>query len=544
MPDEASPRRNGVTQGPVLEASARSWRFGNGSIAQRAVFIAFIAGVFGSLLLLVHPWYDLTVDGSIYLVTARSLAAGDGYTYLGEPFRVRPPGFSCLLAPLLSAVGTNFFVLNLFVGLFGATGVVLLFWFERPRLGFGLALLSGLAVWLNPGYERLSTQIMSDVPGATLLLLCLLVERWARQAPGWRREVLLGLCIGLSAYVRSLLILLVPAIAVSRLLQRRTGGMEDSFVRFVARRLLPFAAVVALVLAPWWIRNQIQPAASPADQTVMHSYGAAMWHTDPHDPNSPLLAPGEVLDRIPLRFRQMASVLGSRLRNDDHGNDEWTGTIGFVNGAMAALFVTSALVVLARRREPAEIFLVGALISLSVYFDFAARLILPVFLLALPAAVEVTRDLVARLAGARAGSGVAGVALVLLIALDFEPRRDWDQIERSHLDFVEIARAIDGAVARDARIGAVVGAHYSVLLDRPVYSLQIAAKHANALEAAERIIEKHGIDTIALSDRTFFDRQFSAYFRRRYGEPQRVGPALIWRIPSRAPPSRSTGWGA
>ena len=145
-------------------------------MAKRAVFALFVACLFASLFWLVHPWYDLTVDGSVYIVTARSLAAGEGYRYLGEPFQVRPPGFPLLIVPFVSGLADDFFAINFFVACFGAAGVLLLFWHARPRLGFGLALLVAAAVWLNPNYQRLSTQVMSDVPGTTLLLLCLLAR--------------------------------------------------------------------------------------------------------------------------------------------------------------------------------------------------------------------------------------------------------------------------------------------------------------------------------------------------------------------------------
>ena len=45
------------------------------------------------------------------------------------------------------------------------------------------------------------------------------------------------------------------------------------------------------------------------------------------------------------------------------------------------------------------------------------------------------------------------------------------------------------------------------------------------------MIERNRIDTIVLSDRTELDRQFAEYFTSRLGPPERVGPALIWRIP-------------
>jgi hypothetical protein len=363
---------------------------------------------------------------------------------------------------------------------------------------------------------------MSDVPGTTLLLLCLVVERWARRAPSAGREIVLGLCIGLSAYVRSIVILLVPAIAVSRLLLRRQAAPEPDapWRRFALRRLLLFAAVSALVLVPWSLRNRMHP---PLD-------GVGMWHVDPKDPSSPLLSPGAILERIPLRSRQIATVLGSRMQREVRANNEPEGGVGFENAAFALLLLGSSLVVLVKRREPAELFVAATLAVLATYFGFGARLVLPVFVLTLPAAVEIVRDLAARVAGPRGGAIVAGGALALMVAIDFAPRRDWGEIEHDHAELVALSEAVKSAIPPDARIGAVIGAHYSVFLERPVYSLQIAARRANAFEGADRVIEKHAIDTLVLSNRTVFDQQFAGYFRQRYGEPERVGPALIWRL--------------
>jgi hypothetical protein len=501
---------------------------------QRLILGAFAAGLLASLCYFVHGWYDLTVDGSIFIVTARSIAAGQGYTYLGEPFLVRPPGLPLLIAPFVAGGGTNFFVLDFYMGMLGAAGVLLLYAFARPRVGFGLALLLALALWLNPGYQRLSMQIMSDVPGMTALLACLVVERWARSNPSAGREIVLGLCIGLAAYLRTLSILLVPAIIVSRLLLARRSEPGFGWGGFAWRRLLLFGLVSACVLAPWSIRNRVEPSLEATEQTAVYSYGVGMWHADPKDPGSPLLTPAQILERIPLRSRQIASVLGSRMWNEVRANNEPEGGVGFANAALACLLLGSSLVVLIRRREPAEFFVAATLAVLATYFGFGARLVLPVFVLTLPAAVELTRDLAARVAGARRGAWIAGGALAALIAIDFAPRQDWAEIERDHAEMVALCDAVRGAVGPDARIGAVIGAHYSVFLDRPVYSLQIAARRANAFEAADRVIEKHAIDTLVLSNRTVFDQQFTQYFRERYGEPERVGPALIWRLPARA----------
>lgn len=495
----------------------------------RVVFAGFVVSVFASLAWIVHPWFDVSVDASIYIITARSLAAGEGYAYLGEPFLLRPPGFPVLLAPILATVGTDFLALNFFVALCGAAGVVLLFFFERPRLGFGLALLVALAVWLNPGYQRLTTQVMSDVPGATLMLACLLVERWARAAPSGRREVVLGLCVGLSTYVRSALVLLVPAIALSRLLLR-DRARDPSWLRFAARQWLPFAAVALLVLAPWSIRDRLHATSDPAEQTLFHSYGVAMSHVDPADPGSPLLGPAEILGRIPTRVRQVTEVLADRMKND-RGNFEPRDAFPPAQVAFALCVLGSSWVVLWRRREPAELFVLASLFVIVTYFGFGSRLLLPVYLLSLPAAVEILRELAVRGVGSRAGELVAAVIVLQLIALDFEPRRSWTEIEREHREYVEFSRAIASAVGPDERLGTAMGAPYSVFLERPVYSLHHAARRSDSVDAAERIIERHHLDAIALSSETPFQRALASYLRGQYGAPERVGPALVWRIP-------------
>jgi predicted AlkP superfamily phosphohydrolase/phosphomutase/4-amino-4-deoxy-L-arabinose transferase-like glycosyltransferase len=495
-------------------------------------FGALALVVVATLPALVHRWYDATVDGSIYIITARSLAAGEGYRYLGEPFQVRPPGFSLLLVPFVAGLEQDFFAVNFFVACFGALGVLLLFWLERPRLGAWLAGLAALAVWLNPVYERLMTQVMSDVPGIAMLLACLLLERRASAAPSTRREIVLGAAIGLSAYVRTITILLLPAIALSRLLRGHRAGTP--LFADPLRRYLLFAAVAVLLLVPWAIRTRLDPAPSPAEQTALYSYGVATWHSDPQDPDSALLGPGELFSRIPVRARQIASVLGSRLHNEVRANNEPADDeLTPAAVAITLLLLGSSLAVLVKRREPAELFVAGSMLALLVYFGFGRRLMLPIFVLTLPAAVEVVRDLVARATSARIGAIAAGAALSLWIAHDFAPRSSWGEIQSQHQQLAALAEAVASRVGPESRLGAVIGAHYSVFLNRPVYSIQVVARREGALDAAERVIERHGIDTVVLSGRTIFDRAFARHFRERYGEPENAGPARIWRLPSR-----------
>src|SRR3990172_11522976 len=118
------------------------------------VALVLAAILLGSLPYLVHPWFDLLHDAAMYVLTARSLASGEGYMMLGMPFAVRPPGFPALIAPILAVWGTDFLALNAFVSACGAIAVFLLFVLERPRLGALLASLVAMGIWLNPAFRR------------------------------------------------------------------------------------------------------------------------------------------------------------------------------------------------------------------------------------------------------------------------------------------------------------------------------------------------------------------------------------------------------
>jgi 4-amino-4-deoxy-L-arabinose transferase-like glycosyltransferase len=492
------------------------------SRAERWALAVFALVALASLRFLVHPWYDSTYgDAALYVATARSLVAGDGYTHLGIPFRAHPPGFSLILAPVIAARGTDFHAWNLTVSLFGVAGAVLLAVFLRPRVGTLLALVTALAVWLGPGYQRLCNQVMSDVPGTALLLLCLVTERWASRSGSRPREIALGLCIGLAAHVRWMLILLVPAIAAARVWCRsRPGGGSEAWRSFALRRVALFAAAAVVVVLPWSLYAAAQAPPPPADQTFVYSYSTAMWHRDPADPRSPRFTPAEILGRLPANAVLIARVLGGRAQP---GGGPREAVIG-------GLLVLASLIVLVKRREAPEVYAVGALLLLGLYFDLRDRLLLPIYVLTLAAAVEVLRDAAVRVAGIRRGALLVGASLTALIVLDFAPRRGWDAIERRHAAYASLAAAVAPHLDPEARVGAGIGFHYSVYLERPVYSLYFAARRGNSPAAAEAIIDEYGIDTLLFTPLIGVEMRMLPYFERRYGPSLRVGPAHLLRV--------------
>ena len=68
-------------------AGGRPW-----SRSERQALLALAVLVLAVLPLLVHPWFDATNDGAVYLLTARALAAGEGYALPRGAVHVAWPG--------------------------------------------------------------------------------------------------------------------------------------------------------------------------------------------------------------------------------------------------------------------------------------------------------------------------------------------------------------------------------------------------------------------------------------------------------------------
>lgn len=470
---------------------------------------------------LVHPWYEATretADASIYLLCAKSLLAGEGYSVLGQPFTVRPPGFSVLLAPILAWRGLDFLALNLYVGLFGVAAVACLFVLVRPRLGTYAGLALAVLVWLNPTFRHLSNEVLSDLPGLFVLLACLLLERWASSARSTRRDIVLGIAIGLSTYVRSLVGLVVPAAILARTDELRS---EKGLLAFLRRRALPLALSSAVVVAPWSVRNTLHHPEWPAEQTLFASYGVAMWHTDGGDPGSTRVPLADLLARPGDRMPQLLAQLGSRL------DPEASGGVSILLGL---LLVGSLLGLAARRRGVPEITALLALAILAFFpMPLEVRHVLPVWVLGMFALADVFLLALGRLLAPARAQAVAAVSLLAIACADFAPRRGWSEVAAAYAADRALAADVETHLAPADRVAAPSGWHWSLYLDRPVYNLHIQARRMGTA-GIDQVIRDRAIDAVILRVDPPEAPNMAAYLEAKYGTGEPVGPVRIVRI--------------
>lgn len=474
----------------------------------------------------VHPWYDPVNDASMYIACARSLARGDGYSYLGEPFTIRPPGFSALLAPFVAGHGFDPLVLNWLTSLFAVACLTLFFAWARSRTGTCVAAGLAALVWLNPLVERFANQTMSDLLGVGLVFACLLLERWASARPSLARDAVLALSIGLSAWVRTLSVLLVPAVIAGRIAQRLAAGERGDWLGFARRKLLVVAVIPCLVFLPWPLRNASLGERAASDRTMLYSYSTGMWHSDRGDPESPVLPLGQVLARIPERGAQMLSLLATNMQSLSAG--PWARACG-------ALLLALALWTAARRRETADFFLLATLALLAIYFGFRDRLFFPVWMLVLPSAAATILSIAERWLKPRVARTALAVTLFALALGLAAPRRYWPEIERTHAIYEEFARSVDAAVPQETRLAAMIGWHYEVFLDRPVYNLGFAYRRPrgtdgiSGTDGIEEMLQRRAIDAIIAARADPAAAEVRPWLRSRF-ESTKVegGGSVFW----------------
>lgn len=229
------------------------------------------------VMLAIGPWpVGVFQDDGIYVVLAKSLATGEGYRFLqipGAPNATHyPPGYPLFLAmlwklyPSFPANVTLFKFAN--AVLVGATAV--LTWrlaTTRARLGtLGGGLATGLFTACTP-VVLLSVMVLSEpMFMATLVPTILFAER-AGESERWQDAALAGLAIGLLSMVRTLGVLVMPALVLVMVARKRW------------RLATLVAAATVTVMLPWqlWVSTH----TSEVPPIFLGKYGSYFgWLTD------------------------------------------------------------------------------------------------------------------------------------------------------------------------------------------------------------------------------------------------------------------------
>ena len=196
---------------------------------QRSVFLGLAAGVVAFLavakLCWSPDWFGQFHDDSIYLSSAKALAAGQGYimpSVPGEPAQTKYPLLYPWLLSLIWSIWPSFpqnlgaaFWINALAG----AGFFLVCFVALRQLGIGPApaLALAAACGFHPTTLRLATTLLSDLPfmtlsvGSTVLAWAAMKRFGGRKIPSW--WVLAAAVAALAVMTRSIGIAFVLALA-------------------------------------------------------------------------------------------------------------------------------------------------------------------------------------------------------------------------------------------------------------------------------------------------------------------------------------------
>lgn len=201
-------------------------------------------------------------DDGVYLITARALASGDGYRFThlpGMPAAVHyPPGWPALLAVvwrLSPGFPDNIALLRFVNPILAAlaAGLACAYGARRLRLPPILAAATVVVFAATLPVLVLDGVLFAEPLFLVVTTLALFAADAAARGGGARRALVAGLAAGAATLVRSAGLVLVPAIVLALLIERR---LRDAFVSGAA-------AVAVLVPWQWWVSAHTAELAPP-----------------------------------------------------------------------------------------------------------------------------------------------------------------------------------------------------------------------------------------------------------------------------------------
>ena len=412
-----------------------------------------------------HPEWD----GSVYLLTARTLAAGEGYVYQDAPFFLRPPGLSWILSFLVGSDEIDFQRVNAVLMLFAGLSALAIFAAFRSRLGDAAALGVALLSATSPLLVRHFNHVLSEFPflafsfaGVALLERALgrRSDRAGDGSPLWGTAALAALCLVVAVYMRTVAILVLPALMLALPFAR--GG------RRLPAGLVALALVAALVP---WVRHSAAAAASapvPSEQLYLHDYSTAMFHVDPGDPGSARVD----LSGWWARARSNATAAASDLAAALH-----LGARPAAGFGVTLLLLLGLGFAFARGPGVLEWLTLGYVALVLTYFTYDIRLLAPLAPLAYGWIAFLLTDLARRtrprvpVRWLRGAAAALGLALLAGNAARFDAGTE---VSPEEADTLELARWVRDHTPPDAALLCNQAPTFALLCQRETYTYRFA----------------------------------------------------------------------
>lgn len=401
----------------------------------------------------------LIVDDAWYVLLAKALASGEGYSLVNAPtpglLPPNPPGFAALLSNVFvlspKFPENVYFLKAVSIAAMMTLGVVCYRYFLRYRsLPQELALALAVAVVITPAFVFLATSsVMSECVFTVVQLLAIILVDRSVAAPHPTRDTIVAGALAAATVLIRTAGAPMPVAATLYLLMRHRW-----------RQAFLFALTVLLCLAPWW--SYARTHAPTMEQRVEHggahafTYGHEFWMRWAGRPALGMITVGDLPARVKdglvdVFGRDVAGIVAPALfRSASESGEEvislggglLPASMGSAPGTMLVSYLLSAVAALGfvatTRRGPSTAELVVPLsIGLIVLWpQWAFRFVLPLtpylFFYLLAGLRSMTTEAVAR------------VSLLCVIGLNVADHTEYILRSRSEvLDWAADAQEVD-----------------------------------------------------------------------------------------------------
>ena len=193
------------------------------------------------------------LDGEGYVGSYRSFVQHRGSNYMSElpqyPGAYQPPLYQTFMAAIMAVTNRSIFAVKLVQVLISTVTVGLVLWIGRAWFGAQPGWYAAWICALYPNLIAFSHYLWSETVFIFLFMLAIGLLTVPRQLPGRRSFFIAGLLFGLAALTRSITVFFLPVLLGWLLLAHWREW------RGCLRRAALAVAVMAVVIAPWTIRN-------------------------------------------------------------------------------------------------------------------------------------------------------------------------------------------------------------------------------------------------------------------------------------------------
>ncbi len=342
--DPGSPWAPGFVEAPI-------WRY-----AFLALCVAALLGTAGLYLLSLTNYLSVEGDNAVYIILAKAMATGHGYTDIQGPApRIEaqyPFLFPVFLTPIVFAFGAGAFLLmELVVTLFALGAFVVCFFLFRRWLGSApLALVVTVAAATSSLIWSYSHKVLTEIPYLFFTVVaCWFATVYAEEDNPYTRAGLLAAAATAAAFLtRTIGMSLCVALPLFLLFAAPLPTERTEWWKRIQKVLLT-GAVLVVTAGAWTLRNRM------AFSGQGHNYIGQFFLKQAYVPDAGKVSSGELFSRVRENFAYYAREFQHMLLGSG-----WDGV--FILGSISLLLLVVCLggfiYALAARRTLAEPYMI------------------------------------------------------------------------------------------------------------------------------------------------------------------------------------------